>query len=162
VHFDAQLEHVKLFLAEQKPLAVSRDGSPTDTSGTDNEFPVFIYGKSDEEKTNKVLVMNVANMPKNVNANADVALLELTLSQDATSIHGRARVKNIAFEKWLAVRFTFDWWQTTSEVTAKYVESVEHSAFDIFAFTIRLNDIMARIEEKVLFLALRYNPICRI
>jgi hypothetical protein len=67
------------------------------------------------------------------------------------------RVKNIAFEKWLAVRFTFDSWQTTSEVTAKYIESVENNVFDIFGFAIRLNDIMARIEEKALFLALRYT-----
>ena len=28
VHFDTKLEHVKLFLAEQKPAAVSRDGEP--------------------------------------------------------------------------------------------------------------------------------------
>jgi hypothetical protein len=42
VRFHSQLEHVKLFLAEQKPLAVSRDGSPTDTSGTDSDFPPFI------------------------------------------------------------------------------------------------------------------------
>jgi Carbohydrate/starch-binding module (family 21) len=158
VHFDAQLEHVKLFLAEQKPLAVSRDGSPTDTSGTDNEFPEFIYGhSSDEEKTRKNLVMQVTNMPKKRKIGADVALQELTLSSDSTSIYGRVKVKNIAFEKWLAVRFTFDWWQTTSEVTAKYVESIEDNNFDIFGFTIRLNDIMARIEEKALFLALRYT-----
>lgn len=157
VHFDAQLEHVKLFLAEQKPLAVSRDGSPTDTSGTDSEFPDFIYGNSDEEGINKVLVMQVINMPKKINRVADVVLLELTLSQDSMSINGRVRVKNIAFEKWLAVRFTFDWWQTTSEVTARYIESVENNAFDVFGFTIRFNDIMARIEEKALFLALRYT-----
>ncbi len=46
VRFDSQLEHVKLFLAEQNPLAVSRDGSPTDTSGTESEFPSFIYGRT--------------------------------------------------------------------------------------------------------------------
>ena len=33
VRFHSQFVHVKLFLTEQKPLAVSRDGSPTDTSG---------------------------------------------------------------------------------------------------------------------------------
>lgn len=158
VHFDAQLEHVKLFLAEQKPLAVSRDGSPTDTSGTDNDFPSFIFGhSSDEERTRKSLVMQVTNMPSKIQADADVALQELTLSKDSLSIHGRVRVKNIAFEKWLAIRFTFDWWQTTSEVTAKYVESIGSGGFDIFGFTIRLNDIMARIEDKALFLALRYT-----
>ena len=57
VHFDAKLEHVKLFLAEQKPLAVSRDGSPTDdTSGTESDFPPFIYGKEKEKERRGVVV----------------------------------------------------------------------------------------------------------
>lgn len=96
-------------------------------------------------------------MPKGRRADADVALQELTLSQDSTSIHGRVKVKNVAFEKRLAVRFTFDWWQTTSEVTAKYIESLKDNTSDIFGFTIRLNDIMAHIDGKTLFLALRYT-----
>lgn len=161
VHFDARLEHVKLFLAEQKPLAVSRDGSPTDdTSGTESDFPSFIYGRSSEEdRARKDLVMQVTNMPVYTQRrlDADVALQELSLSSDSLSINGRIRVKNLAFEKRLAVRFTFDLWQTTSEVTAKYVESVEGGNFDIFNFAIRLNDIISRIESKELFLALRYN-----
>ncbi|KAF9020798.1 hypothetical protein BDZ89DRAFT_1072021 [Hymenopellis radicata] len=154
VHFDAQLEHVKLFLAEQKPLAVSRDGSPTDdTSGTDSDFPAFIYG---DKPTKQQLVMNVINMPATVNRIADVAMESLLLSGDGTHILGRVRVRNLAFQKWLAVRFTFDAWQTTSEVTAKYAESVDRE-FDIFSFTVKLNDLLARIEEKTLVLALRYS-----
>ncbi|RDB24260.1 hypothetical protein Hypma_008575 [Hypsizygus marmoreus] len=152
VHFDSKLEHVKLFLAEQKPLAVSRDGSPTDdTSGTDSDFPSFIFGD-----TRKTLEMKVPNMPRCVDRNADVALEELALAPDAMSIVGRARVRNIAYSKWLVARFTFDEWQTTSEVTAKYLDSVD-SEFDRFVFTIRLNDLLARIGEKRLYLALRYT-----
>lgn len=155
VHFDAQLEHVKLFLAEQKPLAVSRDGSPTDdTSGTDSDFPPFIFGESYMSKHR--LMMNVINMPPEVNYMADVAMDSLSLSADGMSIIGRVRVKNISFQKWLAVRFTLDAWQTTSEVTARYVESINPS-FDIFSFSIKLNDILARIEERTLVLALRYS-----
>lgn len=156
VHFDAQLEHVKLFIAEQKPLAVSRDGSPTtDTSGTDSDFPSFIYGPDD--RSTKTLVMEVVNMPATINKDADVAMEELVLSTDRTSANGRVRVRNIAFEKWIAVRFTFDWWQTTSEVTAKYMQTVEEGKFDVFVFTIRLNDMLSRIEEKTLFMAIRYT-----
>lgn len=161
VHFDTHLEHIKLFLAEQKPLAVSRDGSPTDdTSGAESDFPSFIYGRSsEEEKARTSLVMQLANMPPHTERrlDADVALQELSLSPDSLSANGRIRVKNLAFEKRLAVRFTFDWWQTTSEITAKYVESVQGGNFDIFSFAIRLNDIVSRIECKELFLALRYN-----
>ena len=168
VHFDAQLEHVKLFLAEQKPLAVSRDGSPTDdTSGTDSDFPRFIFGSSaqarleggDENKkmSRNRLVMHVTNMPvRAANYSDDVALEELCLGPDGANILGKVRVKNLAFSKSIAVRFTFDSWQTTSEVTGKYVESLSPE-FDRFAFTIRLNDLLARIEGKTLVLAVRYS-----
>lgn len=155
VHFDSHLEHVKLFLAEQKPLAVSRDGSPDDTSGTDSDFPPFIFGPSSDDQKRKKLVMQVVNMPTLVDQKADVALLELKLAPDTTNIVGKVRVRNISFHKWVAVRFTFDAWQTTSEVTGKYVQSVDN--FDIFGFSIKLDDLMARIDGKTLILAVRYS-----
>ncbi|KAI8999132.1 putative phosphatase regulatory subunit-domain-containing protein [Trametes punicea] len=156
VHFDSQLEHVKLFLAEQKPLAISREGSPTDTSGTESDFPSSIYGTRREEEE-KMLTMQVTNMPATPPADADITLEELVLSPEGTSLNGKVRVKNLAFEKWVAVRFTVDWWQTTSEVTARYAESLAGGASDRFTFSIRLGDMLARIEEKTLFFALRYN-----
>lgn len=164
VHFDAQLEHVKLFLAEQKPLAVSRDGSPTDdTSGTDSDFPAFIYGEKEEgrkEEGARRLEMHVQGLREESAAEreaADVKLESLQLAADGLSMVGRVRVRNIAFEKWVAVRFTCDWWQTTSEVTARYVESLPGGVFDRFQFSIRLNDMIGRINEKTMFLAVRYT-----
>ena len=157
VHFDSQLEHVKLFLAEQKPLAVSRDGSPTDdTSGTDSDFPKSIYGEGDDWRSRKILHMQLGNMPTTINPNLDVALESLSLTSDGTSILGRVRVRNIAFAKCVAIRFTLDSWQTTSEVTGRYVESI-NSEFDKFSFTIRLYDLLARIEDKTLVMAIRYS-----
>ncbi|CDO71885.1 Carbohydrate-Binding Module Family 21 protein [Trametes cinnabarina] len=156
VHFDAQLEKVKLFLAEQKPIAISREGSPTDTSGTESDFPSSIYGSRREEE-DKMLTMQVSNMPAAPPADTELALEALDLSPEGTALNGTVRVKNLAFEKWVAVRFTVDSWQTTSEVTARYSESIEGSVYDRFVFTIRLGDMLARIEEKTLFFALRYN-----
>ncbi|KDQ33988.1 carbohydrate-binding module family 21 protein [Pleurotus ostreatus PC15] len=157
VHFDAKLEHVKLFLAQQKPLAVSRDGSPTDdTSGTESDFPSFIFGSADERNARRNLTMKVTNMPIIINTVHDVALEELKLSSDMTSIEGRVRLKNIAYHKQLGVRFTFDAWQTTSEVFGKYSEPINKN-FDRFTFSIRLNDLLARIDGKTLLLALRYT-----
>ncbi|KAK7037527.1 hypothetical protein VNI00_011019 [Paramarasmius palmivorus] len=149
VKFDARLEHVKLFLAEQKPLAVSRDGSPTDE--TDSDFPDFIYGSDDK----KNLTMKVVNMPSIINLNADVVLEEMKLIPETTSVVGQIRVRNLAYQKWVAVRFTFDDWQTTSEVTARYTESSSGNV-DIFTFTIKLNDLLVRIEEKTMIVAVRY------
>lgn len=158
VHFDTKLEHVKLFLAEQKPLAVSRDGSPTDdTSGTDSDFPSFIYGdEPDTRRARRKLVMRLINMAPKFNPGADVALEDFYLNFDGTNILGKIRVRNIAYCKTITVRFTFDSWQTTSEVTGRYAESIDPQ-FDRFSFSIRLNDLLARIEGKTFMMAIRYN-----
>ncbi|KAJ3562811.1 hypothetical protein NP233_g9345 [Leucocoprinus birnbaumii] len=158
VHFDPQLEHIKLFLAEQKPLAVSRDGSPTeDTSGTDSDFPSFIYGKDDEARpSRKKLVMRPINIVPKSDLDAKVVLEDFYLNFDGTNILGKIRVRNIAFAKTVTVRFTFDSWQTTSEVNARYAESI-NPQFDRFSFSIRLNDMLSRIEGKTLVMAVRYN-----
>lgn len=157
VHFDANLEHVKLFLSKQKPLAVSRDREPaTDTSGTESDLPSFIRASPDDSME-KHIELQIRNMPFIPPKNANVTMQELTLSQSDKSIIGRVRVRNIAYEKWVAARFTLDLWQTTSEVTAHFVESVDDGAFDIFTFTIRLHDMWSRIEERTMFVALRYT-----
>lgn len=159
VHFDSQLEHVKLFLAEQKPLAVSRDGSPTDdTSGTDSDFPSFIFGNGahDTKRDRMKLIIRVVNMPTRINMRADVCLEEVSVSSGDNAILGRVRVRNIAYVKTVAVRFTFDAWQTTSEVVGHYHDS-PCVDFDRFSFTIKLDDLLARIEEKTLVLAVRYS-----
>jgi hypothetical protein len=41
-----------------------------------------------------------------------------------STVEGVVRVRNLPFEKWIAVRFTLYKWQTTSEVTARYKESL--------------------------------------
>ncbi len=47
----------------------------------------------------------------------DVAVKNIELV--GSTVKGVVRVRNIAFEKCIAVRFTLDKWQTTSEVTAR-------------------------------------------
>ncbi|KAF8602819.1 hypothetical protein BDV93DRAFT_509083 [Ceratobasidium sp. AG-I] len=165
VHFDAQLEHVRLFLAEQKPLAVSRDGSPTETSeGEGNEFPwtgqnayAGSYNSSDDERARRTVRIKSTNVPAHpAIGGADVRVQSLVLGDDKASLVGRVHVRNLAFEKWVAVRFTFDWWQTTSEVSARYMNTVA-DGIDCFGFTIKLGDVLPRIEEKTLFVAVRYT-----
>lgn len=161
VHFDPKLEHVKLFLAKQKPLAVSRDHDPaTDTSGTESDFPSFARGLPGDS-SEKQIELQTRNMPSIPPKDADVILQGLTLSQSEKTIIGRVRVRNLAYEKWVAARFTLDLWQTTSEVTAHYMESVDDGMFDIFTFSIRLHDMWSRIEEKTMFIALRYSTAGR-
>jgi hypothetical protein len=158
VRFHSQLEHVKLFLAKQKPLAVSRDGNPTDTSGTDSEFPPFIYHGHDDDLKERPLVMHLIDVPAAPplpEDTRDVVVENIDLV--GTVVEGTVRVRNIAFEKWVAVRFTLDKWQTTSEVTGRYKESLQNGTFDRFMFSIKLANVLSRAEEKTLYLAVRYS-----
>jgi hypothetical protein len=154
VRFHSQLEHVKLFLAKQKPLAVSRDGNPTDTSGTDSEIPQYSY----DDVKGRPLVMHHIDVPTALplaEDTRDVAVESIDLI--GTTVEGIVRVRNLTFEKWIAVRFTLDKWQTTSEVTARYKESLSDGTFDRFVFAIKLADVLSHAEEKTLYLTVRYS-----
>ena len=181
VHFNTQLEQIKFFNKHHKPSVISREGSPEDTE-EDSEFfssgldqhhhhqlsrrkrASFYPGSSEEEKIRHTLVLEHVNTqlrnaparPHEVLGTSDVKLEKIGLSTDAKLIDGAILVRNIAFEKWIAVRFTFDKWQTTSEVTARYSESIPGYNMDRFEYSIRVPDVTHRIEEKRLFVAIRY------
>ena len=70
---------------------------------------------------------------------------------------GVIRAHNIAFKKWIAVCFALDKWQTTSEVTARYKESLFDGRIHHFTFVIKLSDTVSRAEGKTLYLAVRYS-----
>ena len=159
VHFDAHLERVKVFRGDQKPQVVSRDGSPTEYHTTSaSEGEEFPFPSTDEDERDKrVLQIKLPNFNTNPPADSDLYLESLFLDDDRKTLKGMIMCKNFAFQKWVAVRFTFDWWQTTSEVTATFKDSVKAGKYDRFSFTIKLQDLLAKIEEKSLFLAIRYN-----
>jgi len=88
-------------------------------------------------------------------------------------LSGTLLVRNLAYEKLVAVRFTLDDWQTTSEVSARYLASLHAfplacptpvsppappaaPQWDRFAFTIRLEDYAANLAKRTLFLVVRY------
>ena len=160
VHFDAQLERVKLFNKDHKPKVVSRDGSPTQYTTSEGEeypFPSTDEEGLSKESAKKVLQIKLPNFPTSHPPDSDLHLESLFLEDDRKSLKGVVLCRNFAFSKWVAIRFTFDWWQTTSEVSATYKDSTKGGQFDRFTFQIKLADLMARIEEKTLFLAVRYN-----
>lgn len=147
VHFDNQLERVKLFLRDQKPEVVSRQGSP-ELSDAESE---------DDREVETVLQIKLPNFPTTHPLNADMYLESLFLNDSRDALRGVVVVRNYSFQKWVAVRFTFDWWQTTSEVSASYQDSIRGGTFDRFTFVVKLSDLLERIEEKTLFLCVRYN-----
>ena len=158
VHFDTQLERVKLFLQDQKPQVVSRDGSPT-ADYTTSEGEEYPFPSTDDEdgSVRKVLQIKLPNFPTFHPPDAELYLESLFLEEDRKSLKGMILCKNLSFQKWVAARFTLDFWQTTSEVTAQHKETVRGGLYDRFTFVIKLHDVIARISEKTLFVALRYH-----
>ena len=156
VRFHSELEHVEYLLAEQKPPAVSCDGSSTDISGTDSEFPLFIHPRDDDLKE-RPLVMHCIDVPiasSLAEGTCNIAVENIDLV--GTTVEGIIRVRNLTFNKCIAVYFTLDNWETTSEVTARYKESFSNSTFDRFIFLIKLADVLSRAQEKTLYLSIRY------
>jgi Carbohydrate/starch-binding module (family 21) len=69
-------------------------------------------------------------------------------------------VQNLAFQKSVTVRFTFDYWKTTSELVAEYSHDVrrtsQNDGLDRFTFGIQLAD-QVNLDSKTLFFCVRYN-----
>lgn len=158
VHFDEQLERVKLFLAQQRPTAVSRDGSPIETETEDDSeaFPFPPMTTSIPSQISLVLPEFPHNSLPEI-GNRDICLETLEIAADWKSLKGTALLRNLAFEKRLSIRFTFDDWQTISEVTGEWASTLVGGTIDRWTFTIKLQDLLARIEEKTMFMALKYS-----
>ena len=186
VHFNNELEQIKFFKHRQRPSAVSRDGSPEHTeteTEEEKDFPYFPMlsrhseipssprvepqaatspSSSDAEEQ---LILRLPNFPSStrISTDRDLYLERAFLADDLRSVKGTIHVRNIAFEKWVAVRFTLDNWNTVNEVSAEYAESVKEGTFDRFVFSIKLNELLnwprgsGQHETKSMFLCLRYR-----
>jgi len=188
VHFpekDNGLATVRVFECSARPAALSNpansNGDETETEGEDTPsarfpFPVFNY-EIDPTKSSPV--------PSKTSPLSNLFLESLNLSPSspgATTKHiitGFILVRNLAFEKHVAIRFTVDDWETISEVGAHYVDSLSHQpsqvlsspspsttedtspqsrrGWDRFTFTIRLEDYAHTLSTRTLWLAARYR-----
>ncbi|KZO93965.1 carbohydrate-binding module family 21 protein [Calocera viscosa TUFC12733] len=189
VHFAGEkegLEHVVLFLREQRPIAVSH-GTPEDTeTETENDakpagypFPRMETASLrdkvllDPTRTSMVPTASCLRL-QNETERYPVMLESLLLPQSSPLVlRGTVIVRNVSFHKQVAVRFTLDDWQTISEVSSTYVNHLPslpppfsaHSPFapldnngwDRFGFQVRLEDYERKIEERSLFLVVRYS-----
>ncbi|KAF3938338.1 hypothetical protein ABW19_dt0210294 [Dactylella cylindrospora] len=157
VHFDAHLEHVRHFLHSERPTAVSAGSSPVESAvDTDSEYP---FPSSDEPPFEWEIAL--PNFPDRADRSSWVVRVEkVVLSNDKKAVLGTVAVANLAFHKLVVARFTLDYWQTTSEVTAEYTNDVrrrqQEDGCDRFTFKIKLEDI-ANLESRTLFFCVRYR-----
>lgn len=162
VHFDSHLEHVRHFLQVDRPLAVSAGSSPIDSYGSDTEYP-FTGDERNKTRTPPFeWEIIISSFPVETPARkAQVVRLErLWMSSDQKCLIGSVAVANLAFHKNVMCRFTFDYWKTTSEVSAEFSSEIRPVDTpyrqDRFNFTIKLSDL-ASLESKTLFFCIRYN-----
>jgi hypothetical protein len=155
VHFDSNMEHVRHFLHSEKPSAVSVGSSPVEgVYDAESEYP---FGYDDEPQWE----IGLPNFPKDHEARKSlpVRLEKVCLSTDKKNLIGTIAVANLSFQKSVVARFTFDYWQTVSEVNAEYSSDVRRrereEGVDRFVFKIKLAE-QANLEKKILFFCIRY------
>ncbi|KAF9910284.1 hypothetical protein BX616_010900 [Lobosporangium transversale] len=156
VHFNTQLEHVRLFLQGETPSCIADretiiDAGQEEQSTSDIKLTL----------TNWSPVAKGAFKPGNIDAGATPLCVEnVELSEDQSELVGTILIQNIAFHKHVSVRYTADFWQTQSEVNAEYKESIPGVAVDRFTFKIALA-MEKSIVEKTFCFAVRYQVIGR-
>ena len=195
VHFpekDYALATVRVYNRSARPAALSSpvngNGDETETEGEDTPptrfpfpriFPIFNY---------EIDPTTSSSVPSKSSPSANLFLESLNLPSSSFSstsstnkplLTGSIIVRNLAFEKHVAIRFTLDDWQTISEVGAHYVDSLplapshvllspstsspadpsppEGRGWDRFTFTIRLEDYAHSLSARTLWLAARYR-----
>jgi hypothetical protein len=161
VHFDSHLEHVRHFLQVDRPLAVSAGSSPVEAYDSDTEFP---FDESSQNGRTPPFEWEIvlSNFPVDnpIRLAQPVRLERVFLSADNKTLVGTVAVANLAFNKYVTVRFTLDYWKTTSEVVAEFnhdVRQPKHSdGRDRFNFNIKLADL-ANLEAKTMFFCVKYS-----
>lgn len=162
VHFDVTIEHVRHFLHSEKPSAVSAGSSPIESYDGETEFP--FHSDDDFRLREPPFEWDIAlpNFPRDLDSrkHLPVRVERVVLSTDKKNLIGTVAVANIAFQKAVVVRFTLDFWETVSEVSAEFNPDVrkrqKEDGVDRFTFNIKLVD-QANLEKKLLFFCVRYT-----
>ncbi|GAB5586779.1 hypothetical protein Unana1_01679 [Umbelopsis nana] len=152
VHFDRQLEHA------ETPSAIVEDIVAFDLDGD-------YFHQGEEEEHDAQPTLTYPNWPLGTPSTSVAQMISIEsviLSPDKKSLTGRVRVQNIAYQKKVMVRYTFDLWKTFDNVEAAYREPVgrdpQNSALDRFMFNIpippRTNDTQE--EVTTMFFAVQY------
>ena len=175
VRFATRLENVKFFKKSEKPTAVSsrlakatrwdfdsedEDYEDNEERGTGEHVELWDDKVLDEDldlsqkwsiKSNDCpynpLSLNFAKLA----SNRDVILESVKLNSLGDSLIGFVYAKNIAFEKKIIVKLTYDNWKSFVEVENanyissnhifKYSETGSNNSYDKFSFIIRLEEL---------------------
>ena len=155
VHFLDSDNQTRYFLQVDKPTAVSAGSSLAETEERQPEYPYCSEASAAERE------IRLANFPEETLERRlkPIRVERIFLSSDKQMLIGTCTVQTIAFREVVVARFTLDYWETISEVTAEYTDDRRQSASDgcdHFNFWIKLSDC-ANIDNKTLLLCVRYS-----
>ncbi|WVR08223.1 hypothetical protein IAU60_005270 [Kwoniella sp. DSM 27419] len=183
------LESVVLFLREQKVTAVGKAADPDNATWTDTEterdtdadaadFVQFRTRRNAaaraQDENGQISLEGGSRVPRKrtdfspdargslLNENVVLERVELQSGTGNLSLRGTAIVRNLAFQKWVAIRFTLDHWQTVSEVAGTHVchipaATTGDEGWDRFSFSIKLDDYKRKLDERQLLLCVHYS-----
>ncbi|ODQ63137.1 hypothetical protein NADFUDRAFT_84611 [Nadsonia fulvescens var. elongata DSM 6958] len=119
VHFDQRLEYVRTFSFQEMPRRVS-------------QVPV--------ERVWQIELTNFS--PSRPSSSSAISLMSANLCD--TALVGSISAANLAFHKYVAIKFTLDNWTTVSEIPAQYSDSPDTHT-DRFTFSIALKTLPQHI-----------------
>lgn len=148
---DDGLESICFFQATERPSALLNPDSDTEPDAESNDASsiyspqclVLANAAIGETATAPLLkITDLSPIPSSRTPSHSFIRLEsispLLAGARPPLLRGIVRVRNIAFEKCVAARFTIDDWSTVSEVLARYAGPGDDDAWDRFAFSISL------------------------
>lgn len=137
VHFHDRLEQTHVFSPSDSPLSLNSKLCSF-TSPAVNAEPKS-YNTFQLSRNERICILNSASSPPS--PWQPVRLQNLELLPSSYKIRGSVTVFNLAFQKRVSVRFTFDDWKTVSDVAANHSHSLylNHTIVsDLFSFVIYL------------------------
>ncbi|KAJ2707817.1 hypothetical protein FB645_000379 [Coemansia sp. IMI 203386] len=150
VHFGADLECVRWFLKAQSPRAVCEDAMPDFCIRPDDEASYAVsLPKQQQQKQPSTVRLTAIRRPTpafSIFEQSPVVLERVELADNKRSsatLCGTIKVHNLAFEKSVTVRYSFDQWRTVSEACASYSRTLLEGqggrpGIDRFVFTLTL------------------------
>ncbi|KAF9043845.1 hypothetical protein BDZ89DRAFT_1059318 [Hymenopellis radicata] len=158
VHFESKLETVCFFRESAKPSALLARNTSPPPPPTSFLIPLYYVINTAESDP----IPSPAFSPSQEVIIEDVHMEELTMK-------GSVVVRNIAYEKVVAVLFTMDDWQTRSEVVGHYSASLSSlpssiasessvaGEWDRFNFSIRLDHHALTLASRTMYLTARFS-----
>lgn len=143
-----QLEEICLFRKAQTPLAISQKNIFWGQEQDDEEDSSNEESEEDEqeqEETKPIKSLVYANWPTRLSdildkKNKVIRIEKNTIKLEQDEIIGKILVKNLDYHKTVTIRYTFDFWETIDNISAKYhpTQQQSNSNYDVFTFKLKL------------------------